>query len=399
MRSSLCTKEGGVLNEGPVLTPRERLLLWLRMALRLFPLLLFWLLRRQLGVLLSLLLPFLLAWGAAALLEKPIRLLRKKSGLSRRTSALIVVLLFFALLGSGLFALCYYSFRELGQLSSGWPELIASLSAPIAEMSRQLERFSAAMPRHLGGWIDNAQSQLSAFLSQCIPKLFSAVSSWAGNLMLHLPGAAVGVTAFLLATYFLAAGYPGYRRAAAGKLSPGGKLLAASVQAAARAAFGGYLRAQLLLSAGVFTILLAGFLLLRQPYALLLSFLLAVLDFIPIVGSGTVIVPWAVVLFLLGGRSRAMLLLALWGVIALFRQIAEPKVLGGQMGLSPLAALVAVYAGMRLWGVGGMILAPILLLMGRSLVSCGALDGLLRDWKAIRADLGRLWRDSFTKDS
>ena len=65
----------------------------------------------------------------------------------------------------------------------------------------------------------------------------------------------------------------------------------------------------------------------------------------------------------------------------------------------PAAALIAVYAGMRLWGVGGMILAPILLLMGRSLVSCGALDGLLRDWKAIRADLGRLWRDSFTKDS
>ena len=386
------------MNGDPVLTPRERLLLWLRMALRLLPLLLFWLLRRQLGTLLSLLLPFLLAWGAAALLEKPICLLRKKCRLSRRVSALIVVLLAVALLGGGLFALCYYSLQELGQLASGWPELIASLSAPIAEMSRQLERFSSAMPRHLGGLIGNAEIQLSAWLSQCIPKLFSAVSGWAGNAVLHLPGAAVGVTAFLLATYFLAAGYPGYRRAAAGKLSPSGKLLAASVQAAARAAFGGYLRAQLLLSAGVFAILLIGFLLLRQPYALLLSFLLAVLDFIPIVGSGTVIVPWVVVLFLLGGQSRALMLLALWSVIALFRQIAEPKVLGGQMGLSPLSALMAVYAGMRLWGIGGMILAPILLLMGRSLIACGALDGLLQDGRAIRADFGRLWRDSFTKD-
>ena len=96
----------------------------------------------------------------------------------------------------------------------------------------------------------------------------------------------------------------------------------------------------------------------------------------------------------MGDFSAAVPILALWAVIALFRQIAEPRILGGQTGLSPILSLLSVYVGMRLYGVAGMILAPVLVLIVRNLVASGAADGLLRDAKLLFWDTARLWSGS-----
>ena len=80
----------------------------------------------------------------------------------------------------------------------------------------------------------------------------------------------------------------------------------------------------------------------------MLAAALAILDFIPILGSGTVMVPWAVVDLLLGEFRHAVGLMAVWGMVALFRQIGEPKALGDQTGLPPLLSLASVYVGMKL---------------------------------------------------
>lgn len=75
----------------------------------------------------------------------------------------------------------------------------------------------------------------------------------------------------------------------------------------------------------MFAILLAGFLLIRQPYSVLLAVLLAVLDFIPIIGSGTVMVPWAVIDVLTGNWVHAVGLMVVWGIVCVFRRWRSPK--------------------------------------------------------------------------
>lgn len=94
--------------------------------------------------------------------------------------------------------------------------------------------------------------------------------------------------------------------------------------------------------------MLVGFLLIRQPYAVLLALVLAVLDFIPIIGSGTVMVPWAVIDLITGNWSHALGLMVVWGIICVFRRVAEPKAVGSQTGLSPILSLISLYVGMRL---------------------------------------------------
>ena len=79
---------------------------------------------------------------------------------------------------------------------------------------------------------------------------------------------------------------------------------------------------------------------------MLIAFLLAVLDFIPIIGSGTVLVPWAVICFALGDWKKGTALLIIWGVVCIFRRLAEPKALGSQTGLHPVLSLLSIYVGM-----------------------------------------------------
>ena len=137
---------------------------------------------------------------------------------------------------------------------------------------------------------------------------------------------------------------------------------------------------------GVFFILLSGFLLIHQPYALLLALALAVLDFIPIIGSGTAMVPWAVVDLLTGQFRHAVGLMVVWGLVALFRRLAEPKVLGDQTGLSPILSLVSVYVGMKAAGVLGMVLGPVLCLVALDVCRSGVLDNTMADIKLACRD-------------
>lgn len=82
-------------------------------------------------------------------------------------------------------------------------------------------------------------------------------------------------------------------------------------------------------------------------------------------------VPWSVILLVLGEWKRGVAFLAVWGVICLFRRMIEPKIVGDQTGLHPLLSLLAIYVGMKLGGVVAMILAPVLLLMLRNLWRAG----------------------------
>ena len=124
-----------------------------------------------------------------------------------------------------------------------------------------------------------------------------------------------------------------------------------------------------------------------QSYSLLLALGFAVLDFIPLIGSGTVMVPWAIVDLLLGNYGHAIELMVIWGLIALFRRLAEPKVVGDQTGLSPILSLISIYIGMRLYGVWGMIFCPILLLVLLNLAGLGLFDGVRRDLKMAFWDI------------
>ena len=124
--------------------------------------------------------------------------------------------------------------------------------------------------------------------------------------------------------------------------------------------------------------LLICFLLLRVKGAAGLAAVTALIDALPVFGTGVVLVPWALYSLLLGNFRRGAALLICWGVVNLVRSCAQAKLLGDQIGLDPLASLLAVYMGWQICGVGGMILFPILFVTLRQLND----RGVIRLWKS-----------------
>ena len=109
--------------------------------------------------------------------------------------------------------------------------------------------------------------------------------------------------------------------------------------------------------------LLAGFLILRVKYALLLSLLIAVIDILPVLGTGTVLIPWGIAGLILKNTALGIGILVLYAVITVIRNFAEPKIIGKQIGINPLFTLLSMFIGIKLLGFAGVIIFPTALIV------------------------------------
>lgn len=126
-----------------------------------------------------------------------------------------------------------------------------------------------------------------------------------------------------------------------------------------------------------FAELSAGLLLLGIPNAILVAALIAVVDILPVLGTGTVVLPWAAFALLQGQHRLFIGLLVMYAVIALVRNILEPRLVSHQIGLHPLATLFFMYVGLQILGLAGMLLFPVLAMVSVQLQK----EGKIHLWK------------------
>lgn len=373
------------------LTWRERGWLWIRLGIRLVIVVaVVALLAVFGGTLLSLFAPFLIALVTAALLNPLVKWFQRRLGLSRPILAGLLMILVFGALGGAIVFLGYAVVSELVSLAQNWQGLLDGLQGALRQTEELLARLLTLVPPQFNEMVESVTDGLLQWLSTATPNLLNTLVNYTTNKAMGVPSFVVALVIFLLATFFLTADYPYLRSRAAQGMGEGLLHFCRQVRSTALGAFGGYLKAEFLLSVGVFFILLVGFLIIRQPYGLLLALGLAVLDFIPIIGAGTVMVPWAFIALFTRDYSTAIELMAIWGVIALFRRVMEPKFVGDQTGLSPILSLVSIYVGMKVGGVLGMILGPICLLVLMNLVGMGMFHDLRLDLSAAARDIAAI---------
>ena len=381
------------------LTRSQRGQLWLRLGIRLVLIILVilgakFLLRPGL----TLFAPFVAALMAAAVLDPVVRWVQKKLGWSRRLLSLLILLLLLLLLGGGISLMVYAAGAELLSLAQNWESLFSRVLDILPRIEGIFSGLEAILPTSVSQGVGRLGQELWAWVQDSAASWLALAAEIATSKAIRLPSLLFSVVFFGMATYFLAADFPYLRTRAVQNMDESLRSFLAQVRSTALAAFGGYLRAQALLSVGVFFILLGGFLLTRQSYALLLALGLAVLDFIPLLGAGTVMVPWGCAALLTGEVSAAVRMLVIWGCIAVYRRVAEPRVVGDQTGLSPILSLASIYAGMKLGGVGGMILGPILTLMVLNLAGIGVFRPIRRDISSAAEDISALLSRSPEQD-
>ena len=381
------------MNEQKLSWP-ERGKLWARLGIRLALLALaLWLLRAVGLPLLSFFAPFVAALITAAILHPPVRWLQRRLGMSRKISALLILLLLFGLLGAGIGYLGYAAGVELIALVQNWDSLLANLQSTLDQMETMFAQLWNMVPPQLTASMESITSGLFEWLSSAVPNLLNVLVEYTTNKARGIPDVVLAFIIYLMACYMLTVDYPYLRSRAAQHTHQRLLRFLKQVRDTALAAFGGYLRAEFLLSVVVFFILLVGFFVIGQPYGLLLALGLAVMDFIPIIGAGTVMVPWAVIDVFMGSYLHGVELMVIWGVIALFRRVGEPKFVGDQTGLSPIVSLISIYIGWRAAGVLGMILGPTIAPIAWNLVKLGIFEGVRLDLAAAAEDIMAILRE------
>ena len=347
--------------------------------------------------LLSLFSPFVFALVFAWVLNPAVRWLQRKTNISRKAISMVLVILVFAIIGGVLFGLGWMAVDQVRLLFDNRQSVLGGLLDGavnvINSVGRWLEGLGSIVPQ---GLITTSEDLINALLDWVrgldYDRWLSAMAGQAPSMAANVSGFAVALVVFMMASYFITGDYPRLRFEFTDRVPMMARDFCRSVKDIFMSAFGGYIKSQLILSAGVFLILSAGFFLMGQPYGLLLAFGLAVLDFIPIIGAGTVMVPWAVVDMVLMEFGEAAALMAVWGLIVVFRRFAEPKILGDQTGLSPILSLVGIYVGMKMGGVLGMVLGPLLLLVCVNLTKLGIFRPVLDDLALAARDIDAIMR-------
>ncbi|MBM6897355.1 sporulation integral membrane protein YtvI [Pseudoflavonifractor capillosus] len=381
------------------LTWKQRGELWLRLGVRAV-LLALALLALRYGVLpaLSLLSPFVLALVFSWLLNPPVRWLQKKLTISRGPITMALLILVFGVVGGVLWALSWMAVEQVQTLFLNWEAIVDAL---LTNVDQVLEWFGG-LEDLLPGGAYNAGERVVQLLENWVRDI--DVSGWlkvvadrAPSLVGQVSTFVVATIVFLMATYFITADYPRLRFFITDRVPAPARSFCKDVRRIFMEAFGGYLKSQLSISFVVFVILALGFFAIGQPYGLLLALGFAVLDFIPIIGSGTVMVPWAVVDIIVGDYTHAVQLMVIWGIIALFRRLGEPKILGDQTGLSPILSLVGIYVGMLMGGVLGMIVGPLLLLVLINLGKLGIFSPVMGDLSLAASDVAAILKSGHKK--
>ncbi|MDE7188070.1 MAG: AI-2E family transporter, partial [Lachnospiraceae bacterium] len=178
-----------------------------------------------------------------------------------------------------------------------------------------------------------------------------------GSVAKQLPDIFLGVVMCILSAYFFVAD-KSYVSGIMKKYVPGAVLYRLDlIRRSFRNAVGGYFKAQFKIECWIYVMLVIGLLILKVRYVPLVALGIAFLDFLPVFGTGTVMIPWAVIEILGNDYQMAMGLLIIWLAGQLVRQIIQPKIVGDSIGMEPIPTLFLLFIGYKAAGVMGMILA------------------------------------------
>ena len=301
--------------------------------------------------------PFVIGWLIACVANPLVRFFEDKFMIRRKAGSAVVIIAVIALV----ILVAYLAVSKLISESIGFlnmlPDLWNTMESDFREIGKNLDVMYSRLPQNMQMSIEDLGQQMDEYVADLVKRLGTPTVNAVGNFAKNIPGFVINVIMCLLSSYFFVA-EKDYVAQVWNRYMPGAvKHKAAIIMDSLKTAVGGYFKAQFKIECLIFVFLLTGFLILKIPYALLIAFLIAVLDFLPFFGAGAVMVPWAVFKFLSADYKMAIWLLIIWGVGQLVRQIIQPKLVGDSVGVAPLPTLFLLFIGYKCAGVIGIILA------------------------------------------
>ncbi|SFP58697.1 sporulation integral membrane protein YtvI [Salibacterium halotolerans] len=234
------------------------------------------------------------------------------------------------------------------------------------------DNLSSGQGLPINGGISQIGSQLGTAVGQYAQRLADALT----QIVLNVPTFLVAFLFILIAIYFFGKDWEKFTRGAAHYIPESVLSRLRAFYFSLRSRVFGYIRAQLILMLITGIIVFIGLSLLQVNGKVLLSVIVGIAEFLPYLGTGTILLPWSLYLLLTGSIGLSIGLAVLYGITMIVRQTIEPKVLSSSMNLNPIAVLVSMFAGLQLFGAVGLLLGPVLLVLIVILIDIGVFRDL-----------------------
>lgn len=325
--------------------------------------------------------PFILAYLVSLFANKLADALQKRFRLPRKLAAILVIILTVGVLGGIIGGIVWKIVEEIKQMYDNFPSIYASIQTSWNRLSNNLSNIIDELPENIQLSIDSVYERFMDGLANIVrdAKIFKT----AGDFAKRLPSILVSVITFILSLYFMISDSKEVNEFLKKYVPNSVQIRVSQLKAEVKRYMGGYLKAQLIMMCISSVILFIGFLILKVQYALIIAVAIAIFDALPVFGSGAVLIPWAIISFLVGDSPRGVGLLIIYLLVLLMRQLIEPKIVGQSIGMHPLLTLMAMYAGYRIFSVGGLILGPLTLMLVISFYKVGLFNDIIRFFKKI----------------
>ena len=331
--------------------------------------------------------PFVIGWIIAMIANPLVRILERKLKVARKHTSMLIIIGVLALVIAAIYFLGVKIGEETKAFLDQAPEMYEEFREDFQSAGKNLEAIVSELPENIQESLEEVQQDIGAITGQAVGKLSQFTVDKAGSFARNIPGILIAVIFSILSAYFFIADRDRileFGRAHTPQiLQEKWRMMAESF----KVVFGGYFKAQFKIMAVIGVILFIGMLILKVRFAILVAILVAFLDMLPFLGTGTVLIPWAVFKLLSGDIRYAVGLVILYLVTQLVRRIIEPKLVGDSIGMNPLATLIFMYIGYRAGGVLGMILAVPIGAIVLNFYKAGTFDGILNGLREAGRDL------------
>lgn len=333
--------------------------------------------------------PFVVGWIIALLASPMVRFLEEKLRLKRKASSAFVIVAVIALVLLLIYFVGSILVKELVGFVNSLPELWTSTAADITDISNNLNVLYRRLPVDIRESLSDFSEKMGTYMGDVLSKVSEPTINAVSNFAKQLPSVIIGIIMALLSSYFFVAD----RTVVSDWLRTHTPVALQErwtiVKRSLVKAVGGYLKAQLRIEVWMYLLLVIGLTILRVDYVLLIALGIALLDFFPFFGTGTVMVPWAIVKILSGNYTMAIGLLIIWGGGQLARQVIQPKIVGDSIGVPPIPTLFFLYIGFKVGGVFGMIAAVPIGLIVMTMIEEGVFDTTKKSILILLAGINR----------
>lgn len=341
-----------------------------------------------LGFFMPFLIGLIIAWIANPLvkfLEKHLKIVRKFG------SAIIIILVLGLIFVAGYFAISQIAEQVRG-LTQKIPGSYENVMAEVDEIGENLNVILEKLPENVQKGLDNFADSAVITLKNWAGNLGKPAVDVAGRVAKNIPSMFISTIISILSAYFFIADREKLLELCR-KLAPASvQRTAAIVRESFSSTVGGYFKAQFKIMGVVGVILFIGFLIMGVDYAILIAILVAFLDMLPFLGTGTVLFPWALYKLLAHDYRMALGMVILYAVTQVVRQLIQPKLIGDSVGLEPLPTLFLIYIGYQIGGFLGMLIAIPAGMIVIHLYRRGIFKGVTDDLKEIVDDINRFRR-------